>query len=338
MLSVAPLVLFGSFGIWWLMVEVRRRREQAELDREYEAELRRLRAETMREDEIWRKRLAVQQAAARDRHRQELARWDAEVAAVESEIRVRREAWERELQRQQAAVRTQYDQEVTAWRAVVDPIKAEAALRRSAANSAQARAEAAENSWKATAAKFGRDFDLKKEELSRLRDRHNELARKYVGERQDLQSRAREIQMAQFLQQAFISDHKVPDIGRGRTATLSSYGIETACDIFEDAILEVPGFGPTLTARLVEWRRTVESQFVFDAAIGIPPPVQQALDLRYSQARQQVEAGLLSGERDLKIITSTAHTQLGQLYSQVSASFVALVQANADLAAIPPGL
>jgi hypothetical protein len=80
------------------------------------------------------------------------------------------------------------------------------------------------------------------------------------------------------------------------------------------------------------------SQFVFNAAVGIPPLVQQDLDSRYSQARKQIEAGLLSGEPELRMIATTAQSQLGQLYSQIGASLAAWVQANADLAEIPPGL
>ena len=164
---------------------------------------------------------------------------------------------------------------------------------------AQRKLENAERTWKTTAEKFGADFDAKKRNLATFRDRHDELGRKYVRERQGLQSRAHEVQLDLFLQQSFISDHKIPDIGRGRTATLTSYGIETAADIVEAAVLDVPGFGRALASRLLEWRRTIESQFVFNASVGIPPPQQQALDAKYARDRQQLEMSLLSGEREL---------------------------------------
>ena len=55
------------------------------------------------------------------------------------------------------------------------------------------------------------------------------------------------MQLSQFLDQKVIADHTIPKIGPGRTAILTSYGIETACDIVEDRVLDVPGFGPELT-------------------------------------------------------------------------------------------
>ena len=42
----------------------------------------------------------------------------------------------------------------------------------------------------------------------------------------------------------------ISGIGPGRKATLQSYGIETAEDINDQAVLAVPGFGDGLTSRL----------------------------------------------------------------------------------------
>jgi DNA-binding helix-hairpin-helix protein with protein kinase domain len=146
------------------------------------------------------------------------------------------------------------------------------------------------------------------------------------------------MQLAQFLQQTFIGDHKIPQIGPGRTATLASYGIETAFDIVEEDILQVPGFKEALAGHLTQWRRSVEAQFRFNAAAGLPPHVQQALDAKYTQARQQVEAALLSGERELKTIAAGAANELRQRYEHIKSSLDQLAQATADLVLIPPGL
>lgn len=151
---------------------------------------------------------------------------------------------------------------------------------------------------------------MKKAELRALRERHESLAREYAAERQRLQSRVREMQLTQSLQQQFISNADIPDIGPTRKATLASFGIETASDVEENAILEVPGFGPKLTERLIRWRQEIERQFVFNSAIGVPLQQQQALELRFAQPRQQAETKLLAGEAELQAIGKQAESEL----------------------------
>jgi DNA-binding helix-hairpin-helix protein with protein kinase domain len=318
--SIAPFAIFFCFGLVWLFRESRRGELQRQLNREYEAEVLTLRLEIQQKRESWKLNLTQRQTVARDKYKQEMARWRKEIESL------------------QAGARLRYDQEVANWRSVVDPIKAEAERRRNSASRALKRAADAEQVWDATATKFLRDFEEKKQSLGMLRERHLELGRQYVTERQQLQASAKHEQFVQFLDQALISDHEIPGIGPARTATLSFYSIETALDIGEKRILAVPGFGPKFTKRLVEWRREIESKFVFNAAAGIPPQRQQALDSKFAQPRQQIEMALLSGERDLKTISTTAENELRQHYETVKSCLVEVARANADLAVVPKGI
>jgi DNA-binding helix-hairpin-helix protein with protein kinase domain len=199
------------------------------------------------------------------------------------------------------------------------------------------RVEAAEQNWAAAAALHSAEYDRKKADLQVLRDRHHQLAKEYTTERQRLQANAREMQMKAFLQQRFINDHHIPGIGPTRKAALTSFGIETADDIERTRVEQVPGFGQKLTDRLIDWRRTMERRFVFHPSAGIPPQVQQALDSRYAQERQQIETKLLAGEQKLKSLSLCAEGELRQLYEHIRTCVRQLAQANADVAAIPSG-
>ncbi|MSR54502.1 MAG: hypothetical protein EXS09_14615 [Gemmataceae bacterium] len=159
-----------------------------------------------------------------------------------------------------------------------------------------------------------------------------------MADRQLLQSRVKEIQLTHFLQQVFISDHDISDIGRGRKATLSSYGIETAHDISEEKVDEVPGFGTVLTARLVRWRRSMESRFVFDAAAGVPIQQQQAVDFKYTQERQRIEMTLLSGEGELKAVATHSNVQLAQQFEAIKSLVSRFGLSKAEAGLIPPGV
>ena len=57
---------------------------------------------------------------------------------------------------------------------------------------------------------------------------------------------------------------------------LRSWGIETAAEIDEAKIADVPGFGRNLTDRLVNWREGLERRFLFEpAAVADPPEVRK---------------------------------------------------------------
>jgi DNA-binding helix-hairpin-helix protein with protein kinase domain len=71
-------------------------------------------------------------------------------------------------------------------------------------------------------------------------------------------------QLHAFLDGFEIRRAKIRGIGPAKQAALASYGIETAADVELERILNVPGFGPTNSAGLVDWRRKLESRFVYN--------------------------------------------------------------------------
>ena len=73
-------------------------------------------------------------------------------------------------------------------------------------------------------------------------------------------------QRAAFLDQFLIRSAKISGIGSVRKATLVSFGIETAADISQFSVLQVPGFGDVMTRNLLDWRRKLESRFRYNPA------------------------------------------------------------------------
>jgi DNA-binding helix-hairpin-helix protein with protein kinase domain len=69
-----------------------------------------------------------------------------------------------------------------------------------------------------------------------------------------------------FLDHFPIRRAKIAGIGPAKTATLASFGIETAADINTQAVLSVPGFGEAMTAKLMTWRRGHEAKFRYNSA------------------------------------------------------------------------
>ena len=73
-------------------------------------------------------------------------------------------------------------------------------------------------------------------------------------------------QRAAFLDRFPLRRARISGIGPAKTATLASYGIETAADISRHAVMAVPGFGEAMTAKLVAWRSGHEAKFRYNPA------------------------------------------------------------------------
>ena len=174
--------------------------------------------------------------------------------------------------------------------------------------------------------------------FSQLRDYRREYDQLQSLRNQEyaaLQSTARERQLEDYLRQCFISKGKIKGIGAVRVATLESYGIETAFDVTGNRVMSVPGFGPSLTTELLNWRAAKERQFRFDASKGAPQSAVQALDMKYAQRRTRIELELTKGPRELQQIVSQARSVLQQFSREYAEREIAIAQAKCDLTVFP---
>ncbi len=149
---------------------------------------------------------------------------------------------------------------------------------------------------------------------------------------QQLQQTVRESQLEQFLSQFLLSNADIPGIGAGRIVALESYGIQTAGDISYDAVFQVPGFGDALTARVVAWRASLQSQFRFDPSRGVPVASVQAVEMKCFQTRTHCVRLLQNGAKELMAISATARNELERHDRELAGFESELAQAKADLA------
>ncbi len=103
-----------------------------------------------------------------------------------------------------------------------------------------------------------------------------------------LKSTREERQRAVFLDRFLIRRASIPGIGAGKTATLASFGIETAADITASTVRAVPGFGEALTAKMLAWRHGHEGKFRYNATPD-PSDLQAEQSTRVAFAKKQME-------------------------------------------------
>lgn len=149
--------------------------------------------------------------------------------------------------------------------------------------------------------------------------------RRYQQLERDREKQQRE----RFLDSFAIENASIPGIGAGRKAVLESFNIETALDI--KGSMRVPGFGPALKEKLMDWRRGVEQRFRFDSSRGIDPRDVANLDREIAEQRQKLEQALIAGAGALMQIKNQISIQRRSLERQVSESYGAMLQAKADM-------
>lgn len=177
---------------------------------------------------------------------------------------------------------------------------------------------------------MGTAFTSKLRELDEARRAYEGLPAQRERRLRELQAGLRQRQLQQFLARHRIDAATIKGIGTGREATLRSYGIETAADVSEVAVLAVPGFGPVLTQELVRWRRAVERRFTFNPARGVDPADIAALDQELSAARLRLERLLLDGAGQLQRIAQQIRNSRDTLMAEAAQALTALVAAEAD--------
>ncbi|CAM2139612.1 Helix-hairpin-helix domain-containing protein [Pararobbsia alpina] len=175
-----------------------------------------------------------------------------------------------------------------------------------------------------------KSFQDNLEELKQTRREYEELGQRLAQDKQRLHSNAREIQLRNYLERFFISDHDIPGIGPTRKAMLESFGVESAADVSWNRVRSIKGFGERLTGELVAWRKSLEARFVFDPNKGIAPADLATLQQRYAQLRRQLEGALAAGPSQLTQSKNKLEQQRGYLREMVLNADLQVAQAEED--------
>jgi DNA-binding helix-hairpin-helix protein with protein kinase domain len=118
------------------------------------------------------------------------------------------------------------------------------------------------------------------------------LARELMVMKSNRESRQRQAYLDRFS----IRRANISGIGPAKTATLISFGIETAADVNQNAVLRVPGFGDVMTGKLVAWRRGHESRFKYDRTPNAQDVAdERALRGRFAAKKAKLESTIRNG-------------------------------------------
>lgn len=177
-------------------------------------------------------------------------------------------------------------------------------------------------------------FHAKRKDLEQIQQAYRALRRQFDHEKQRLEQNAGKLQLQAFLERYHIDQANIMGIGAARRASLISFGIETAADISEQAIAQIPGFGPMLTQELLTWRRDRERHFRFDPQQGISAADIAKLKHKYAPKKVALQQQLTSGANELRRIKQQIidFQQATTRQIEDAAQLLAQSQANHDAA------
>ncbi|MCD1259728.1 hypothetical protein B5M42_012880 [Paenibacillus athensensis] len=177
-------------------------------------------------------------------------------------------------------------------------------------------------------------FANKLKQLEACREEHQRFAGFRRDRIRELEQQQQQRQLLMYLQPIRIEDAKIDGIGQSRKATLASYGIETAADVMESALRQVPGFGPSSTKKLLAWRQSLEAGFRAPAAQSVPPAELAALERELAARLRQLEQELADGPGVLRRLAQQVRDARGALRLEADDCIRTLAQVEADLKAL----
>jgi DNA-binding helix-hairpin-helix protein with protein kinase domain len=203
---------------------------------------------------------------------------------------------------------------------------------RSSLNTARAQLQTLEGRWRAEASDARFAARLRQLEVARQTwcDLPNERERRF----RMLEQQRERSQRRAFLERFQLEKATIPGIGPGRKAMLTSYNVETAADIEETRIRQIPGFGPAMIGKLRQWRAQLEATFHFDPSRGVDPLDIAALDRELADGKAALERDILDGPADLKRLAQELSMARSALKPQIACALLMVTQAEADLRAV----
>jgi DNA-binding helix-hairpin-helix protein with protein kinase domain len=145
-----------------------------------------------------------------------------------------------------------------------------------------------------------REFDIELAELKSLKTEHQNLATERTKGFEYLKQNIMQAQLGKYLEKFEVQSAILKNIGEGRKQMLISFGVESAADVTLKQVSAVPGFGPTFTKILMDWRNACEKGFKFDYNKGVDPQDIAKLDKKINDKKSQIEGRLNNGTQKLQ--------------------------------------
>jgi DNA-binding helix-hairpin-helix protein with protein kinase domain/Tfp pilus assembly protein PilF len=194
---------------------------------------------------------------------------------------------------------------------------------------AQTAVQTIEERWKneATADRFLATLG----NLKNQRDTYLNLPQIREHKLKQLENAAREDQLDEFLDQFEVKGAEIRGIGPSFKTFMFLNGVETAADLTAERLQRLPGIDPSRAEGLLQWRRGLERQFVYDHTRAVPPQTRIKVEREIDSLRHRLERELSSGAFYLRRLKQEIEESRQRLQPALVDARDALAQAEKDL-------
>jgi tetratricopeptide (TPR) repeat protein len=166
-------------------------------------------------------------------------------------------------------------------------------------------------------------------ELLNRKETYKNLAQIRQFKLQQLEAEPRQNQLDEFLDQFEIKDAEIKGVVPPVKMALLSHGIETAADVVEE-VRRIPSVGRSQAERLLEWRRDLERNFVYDPGRGVSPQARVNVEREVDALRFRIECELSAGANNLRRMKHDIETSRQKLQPALANARQELAQAEKD--------
>jgi len=173
-------------------------------------------------------------------------------------------------------------------------------------------------------------WEAKQDELRNQKETYEKLAQIRRFKLQQSEAEARKSQLEEFLDQFEIYDAEIRGVVAPIKAALLLHGVKTAADVAEE-VEQIPSVGRSQASRLLEWRRALEQQFVFDPARVTPQEVRNKIERENDALRFRLETELSGGAHYLGRVKQEIEASRRKLLPALTRVRKELAQVEKDL-------
>jgi DNA-binding helix-hairpin-helix protein with protein kinase domain/Tfp pilus assembly protein PilF len=189
-----------------------------------------------------------------------------------------------------------------------------------------------ENEWSAadTAPQFNSDLSLIKEKISE----HQTLQQQGREKVKLLHDEVFHDKFDVYLSSFKIGDAQIAGLGLKNLDLLKGYGIRTAADVDAKRLNSLPPIDGEIKTKVIEWRKNLERNFVYDPDTEIPEGEQKRLSGDFAEKRSRIEREIESLLVGLRSSSTVLYQRQQHLSARAAAVAQKLVQSESDLSAV----
>jgi DNA-binding helix-hairpin-helix protein with protein kinase domain len=174
------------------------------------------------------------------------------------------------------------------------------------------------------------DWGAKRDELKSQKEAYAKLAGSRKAKLTQWETSARKKQLELFLDQFRIDESEIGKIDSTIKTTLLSHGVETAADLTDESLQQL-ALGRWRSDQLLEWRRDLERNFVFDSKNDLSQQARLAVEKEFDAMRLCLERDLSRGAQQLLRMKMEIETNRRRLLPGLLNASYELAQAEKDL-------